>query len=181
MEASGEKGRTCLASKSAAIDCSLDAGVKTSARGADYYPAITADELSATDAIVITHAHEDHVAALGWCIAGGFRGRLLMTAETGAKSICFSKPMPTPRIARAAREFAREDLAVGATIALRPLQLIAGRSGHVSGGVWCAVADGRHTLGYCGDVVPGKRGVRGWIRCRVATRSCRRARTAMTT
>jgi Cft2 family RNA processing exonuclease len=150
----GEKGRTCLGVEVGGYRLLLDAGVKTSARGADYYPAITADELRATDAIVITHAHEDHVAALGWCIAGGFRGRLLMTAGTGREVDLFLEAYADASHRRAAREFAREDLAVGATIALGPLRLIAGRSGHVSGGVWCVVADGRHTLGYCGDVVP---------------------------
>ncbi len=150
----GEKGRTCLGVEVDGYRLLLDAGVKTSARGADYYPSISADELRATDAIVITHAHEDHVAALGWCIAGGFHGRLLMTAETGREVELFLEAYADASHRRAAREFAREDLAVGAPIALGPLQLIAGRSGHVSGGVWCVVSDGRRTLGYCGDVVP---------------------------
>ena len=100
----GEKGRTCLGVEVDGYRLLLDAGVKTSARGADYYPAISAEELAATDAIVITHAHEDHVAALGWCIAGGFRGRLLMTAETGRevdllpRGVC--RRFASPRCAR---------------------------------------------------------------------------------
>ena len=150
----GEKGRTCLGVEVDGYRLLLDAGVKTSARGADYYPAISADELAATDAIVITHAHEDHVAALGWCIAGGFRGRLLMTAETGREVDLFLDAYADASHRRAAREFARDVLAVGEPIRLGPLQLIAGRSGHVSGGVWCVVSDSRRTLGYCGDVVP---------------------------
>jgi Cft2 family RNA processing exonuclease len=150
----GEKGRTCLGVEVEGYRLLLDAGVKTSARGADYYPAILADELAATDAIVITHAHEDHVAALGWCIAGGFRGRLLMTAETGREVDLFLAAYADASHRRAAREFARDVLAVGEPIALGPLQLIAGRSGHVSGGVWCVVSDSRRSLGYCGDVVP---------------------------
>jgi uncharacterized protein len=149
-----EKGRTCLGVEVDDYRLLLDAGVKTSARGAEYYPAISADELRATDAMVITHAHEDHVAALGWCIAGGFRGRLLMTAETGREVDSFLEAYADASHRRAAHDFAREDLEVGAQVALGPLQLSAGRSGHVSGGVWCVVADGRHTLGYCGDVVP---------------------------
>jgi len=60
-----------------AIDCCWTAGVKTSARGHDdYYPAISEAELQAADAIVITHGHEDHVAALGWYMARGFNGWL---------------------------------------------------------------------------------------------------------
>lgn len=150
----GEKGRTCLGIEVDGFRLLLDAGVKTSARGADYYPAISADELTATDAILITHAHEDHVAALGWCIAGGFRGRLLMTAETGREVDLFLDAYAEASHRRAARDYAREDLPVGKRIALGPLQLMTGRSGHVSGGVWCIVADGRRAVGYCGDVVP---------------------------
>ena len=69
----GEKGRTCLGVESAGFRVLLDAGVKTSAVGSpDYYPAIGPEELRSTDAIVLTHAHEDHVAALGWCLARRF-------------------------------------------------------------------------------------------------------------
>src|SRR5919106_5737322 len=79
----GEKGRTSLAIESGGYRLLLDAGVKTSARGSeDYYPRISEAQLRATDAILVTHGHEDHVAALGWCIAHGFRGRIFMTSET---------------------------------------------------------------------------------------------------
>ena len=74
-----EKGRTCLGIESGGYRLLLDAGVKTSARGRDYYPVISPAALRATDAIVLTHAHEDHLGALGWCIAEGFRGRIFMT------------------------------------------------------------------------------------------------------
>jgi predicted metal-dependent RNase len=71
----GEKGRTCVGVESGGVRVLLDAGVKTSARGtADYYPAIAPGELRDIDAIVLTHAHEDHIGALGWCLAHGFRG-----------------------------------------------------------------------------------------------------------
>ena len=77
-----EKGRTCVGVETGGSNVLLDAGVKTSSPGRDYYPAISAAALRATDAIVITHAHEDHVGALGWCIAGGFRGRIFITPES---------------------------------------------------------------------------------------------------
>ena len=78
-----EKGRTCVGVESAGYRVLLDAGVMTSARGcADYHPAIGVEALRAQHAIVLTHAHEDHVAALGFCLAHGFRGRIFMTPET---------------------------------------------------------------------------------------------------
>ncbi|TMG99242.1 MAG: MBL fold metallo-hydrolase, partial [Betaproteobacteria bacterium] len=77
-----EKGRTCVGVEVGGYRLLLDAGVKTSSPGRDYYPAIPAAALRATDAIVITHAHEDHVGALGWCVAGGFRGRIFISPES---------------------------------------------------------------------------------------------------
>ena len=52
---------------------------------------------------VAAHAHEDHVAALGWCIAGGFRGRLLMTAETRREVDLFLEAYADASHRRAAR------------------------------------------------------------------------------
>src|SRR5689334_12216783 len=140
----GEKGRTCLGVEVDGYRLLLDAGVKTSARGADYYPAISADELAATDAMVVTHGHEDHVAALGWCIANGFRGRIFMTAETRRDAEVALADYASPDEAQRARAAAIEALPVGpAALNIGPLTVSTGRSGHVAGGVWCALDDGR--------------------------------------
>lgn len=153
----GEKGRTCLGVESAGYRMLLDAGVKTSARGRDeYYPAIDARALRAHDTIVITHAHEDHVAALGWCIAQGFRGRIFMTAETERESRTSVADYAEPAHAALVNAAAIERLAVRSEpLKLGPLAMSAGRSGHVAGGVWCRIDDGRTSLVYCADVAPG--------------------------
>jgi hypothetical protein len=152
----GEKGRTSLAIESAGTRLLLDAGVKTSATGEpDYYPAITPEALRETDAIVITHGHEDHVAALGWCIEHGFGGRIHMTAQTRREADESLAGYATP---------AQRDLVRAASIGPLPvndgalriggLTVRTGRSGHIAGGVWCAVSDGRVQFAFCGDVVP---------------------------
>lgn len=153
----GEKGRTCLGVESQRYRVLLDAGVKTSARGGgDYYPAIAADALGATNAIIATHAHEDHVAALGWCIANGFDGRILMTSETRREAAICLADYATPEHAALVRDAAIERLPIGDDVLqLGPLHVSTGRSGHVAGGVWCRIDDGRTTLVYCSDVAPG--------------------------
>jgi len=152
-----EKGRTCVGVESAGYRVLLDAGVMTSVRGdADYYPSIDADALRTQDAIVVAHAHEDHVAALGFCIANGFRGRIFMTPETARESRAILADYAEPAHAALAHAAAIEPLPVGRNaLALGPFTLSTGRSGHIVGGVWCALDDGHERLVYCSDVAPG--------------------------
>ncbi len=152
-----EKGRTSLGVEADDYRLLLDAGVKTSARGAtDYWPALGADELRAHDAIVITHAHEDHVAALGWCLEHGFRGRIFMTPETALElDAClagYAEPSHRTRVQAANIE----TLPLGAdALQLGPFRIGTGRSGHVAGGVWCSVDDAHTRIVYCSDITPG--------------------------
>ena len=151
-----EKGRTCVGVESGGCRLLLDAGIKTSARGtADYYPAITDDALRAIDALIVTHAHEDHVGALGWCLAHGLRGRIYMTDETRRESaICLADyAEPAHRSLALAAPVASLRVGDGA-LQLAGLRIGTGRSGHVAGGVWCAIDDGMTRIVYCGDIAP---------------------------
>ena len=152
----GEKGRTCLGVESGGYRLLLDAGVKISARGTDdYYPAISAAALKAIDAIVVTHGHEDHVAALGWLIARGFDGRIFMTPETQSAAEISLASYALPEHLALFRRAALERLPIGVdALRLGPLRISTGRSGHIAGGVWCRIDDGRGSFDYCGDVVP---------------------------
>jgi len=151
----GEKGRTSIGVAAEGFRLLLDAGVKTSAVGrADYHPAIGPTELAALDAMIITHGHEDHVAALGWCLENGFRGRLFMTPQTRRDTDASLAGYATPEEHARVEASAIEPLPVGTTFALGPLRVTTGRSGHIAGGVWCMVASADVRFGYCGDVVP---------------------------
>lgn len=151
----GEKGRTCIGIEQGGTRLLLDVGVDTSApNGASYYPAIAPEELQRLDAIIVTHAHEDHVGALGWCIANGFAGRVLMTAESSAETDATLAAYATPQERALASRIEPQIIAAGEEFRIGPLTVRTGRSGHVVGGVWCHLcADGR-SISYCGDVVP---------------------------
>ncbi|WP_306223693.1 MBL fold metallo-hydrolase [Bosea beijingensis] len=150
----GEKGRTCIGVEHGGTRLLLDAGVDTSARGIAYHPAITRAELERIDAIIVTHAHEDHVAALGWCLANGFAGRILMSAESASEADATLAAYATPEERKLAGQAPVEIVNAGMDFAIGPIAIHTGRSGHVVGGIWCHLsADGR-SLGYCGDIVP---------------------------
>jgi glyoxylase-like metal-dependent hydrolase (beta-lactamase superfamily II) len=151
----GEKGRTCACVEHGGTRLLLDVGVDTAvARGPAYYPAITPAELKSIDAIIVSHAHEDHVAALGWCLAAGFAGRILMTAETAAETDAVLAAYATQDERALARQAGVEIIEAGADFAIGPIAVRTGRTGHVVGGLWCHLTAGGRRLGYCGDMVP---------------------------
>ncbi|WP_425291556.1 MBL fold metallo-hydrolase [Aminobacter anthyllidis] len=151
----GEKGRTSVAISGSDQRILLDAGIKVGASGAEYYPALPGG-VDDIDAVLISHAHEDHVGALSWLLAQGYRGRILMTAETREEAPAtlgayadpndFRRfPLPEERI---------ELFEPGDSLTIGGLTIATGRSGHVVGGVWFAVDDGSRKVVYSADVVP---------------------------
>jgi glyoxylase-like metal-dependent hydrolase (beta-lactamase superfamily II) len=151
----GEKGRTSVAISGGGQRILLDTGIKVGASGPEYYP-VLAGGIDEIDAVLISHAHEDHVGALSWLLSQGYRGRILMTSETLEEAPAtlgayadpheFKRfPLPEERI---------ELFEPGDILTIGGLQVATGRSGHVVGGVWFAVDDGSRKVVYSADVVP---------------------------
>ncbi|MBS7695895.1 MULTISPECIES: MBL fold metallo-hydrolase [unclassified Chelatococcus] len=155
----GEKGRTSFGIESASTSLIIDVGINTNApRDVDweraYHPVISPADLVTADALLITHAHEDHLGALGWCLRHGFRGRILMTAETRADMPACLRDYAQPTDAALALAAPISLIAPGEALTIGDLTITTGRNGHVVGGVWCLVnGEGQRVL-YCGDVVP---------------------------
>jgi predicted metal-dependent RNase len=151
----GEKGRTSVALRSANSHILLDVGIKVGTSGRDYYPAIGV-EARTIEALFLSHAHEDHVGALSWLLAEGYRGPIFMTKET-----CEEAPDTLAHYADPAQleryPFPRDRVELfrpGDTLTLGDLTIRTGRSGHVVGGVWFAVDNGEDTIVYSADVLP---------------------------
>lgn len=151
----GEKGRTGIGARTARTTLLMDIGIKVGAEGADYHPLLVWPA-AGIDALLVTHAHEDHVGALAWLLGQGFRGQIYMTAETLAEAPATleayaraedraAHPLPAGRIVL---------FEPGETLAIGDFSVATGRSGHVVGGVWFAADDGRRRVVHCGDVVP---------------------------
>jgi glyoxylase-like metal-dependent hydrolase (beta-lactamase superfamily II) len=151
----GEKGRTSIALAHGGRRLLFDLGIKVGAAGAEYYPALEGP-LDDIEAVLISHAHEDHVGALSWLLAKGYRGRILMTAET-----CEQAPATLQAYAEAqdlrAFPFPLERIELfepGQPLPFGELTVTTGRSGHVVGGVWFAIEGPQGRLVYSADVVP---------------------------
>ncbi|WP_371682039.1 MBL fold metallo-hydrolase [Microvirga sp. 17 mud 1-3] len=150
----GEKGRTSVAIRGNDGHVLLDVGIKVGASGREYYPAI--DGAGDIQALLLSHAHEDHVGALSWLLAEGYRGPIFMTEETleeapatlahyADRSQLKQFPLPRDRV---------QLFKPGETLTVGDLTIRTGRSGHVVGGVWFAVGNGNETIVYSADVLP---------------------------
>ena len=150
-----EKGRTSVGVESDGLSLIFDVGINTSDRANAYYPAISREQLACAHAILITHAHEDHIGGLGWCVENGFAGRVLMTAETRADMDACLAEYATPQERSVATTLLIELFRPGDELDFGAIKVATGRSGHAVGGVWMRASSrsGASAL-YCGDVVP---------------------------
>ncbi len=154
----GEKGRTSVALRSATSHILLDVGIKVGASGREYYPAIEKD-IETIDALLLSHAHEDHVGALSWLLAKGYRGPIYMTEETRDEAPATLAHYADPdELARF--PFPQDQVELfrpGDTLTIGDFTIRTGRSGHVVGGVWFAVENRQANVVYSADILPDSR------------------------
>ena len=77
-------GRSCFLLQTPISKIIIDCGVDVSAQVKDKYPYLEAPELdlAAVDAVVISHAHLDHVGLLPYLFKMGYKGPVYMTPPT---------------------------------------------------------------------------------------------------
>ncbi len=152
----GEKGRTSVLVGDGQTTIMLDAGIMVGAPPGEYHPKL-ACPAAQIDAVILTHAHEDHIGALSWLFNQGFEGAVYMTAETRADMAQTLTMYARPEDLTACPP-SRMDITLfrpTEVLTIATLQVQTGNSGHVAGGVWMRVSDRNgHSLLYAGDVVP---------------------------
>ncbi len=77
-------GRSCFLLQTPISKILIDCGIDVSAQGKDKYPYLEAPELdlSAIDAIILSHAHLDHSGLIPYLYKMGYKGPVYMTAPT---------------------------------------------------------------------------------------------------
>jgi len=148
----GEQGRACFLVRWDGGSCLLDCGVKRvfDASSAGEYPVWDPEMLAEVDAVVVTHAHEDHAAALP------------MVERLAPRATLFAHPVMIPEIRACARAwisavrhhgmeppFGEGDVAdlriqpwsYGAPMKVGGATLTCGPNGHMLGSMWVQIED----------------------------------------
>lgn len=161
---SAENGRNCYLLSSPAGNILLDCGVKRVVTG-EYvgeYPLLTREIAAGIDAVFLSHAHEDHCAALPLLYALGYDGLVYGSQETidGAPGM-IRKWMAFAAGQGGTLPFTEEDvsrvrfapLPLGKGM-LGGLRIMTGRSGHTAGSMWIALGyeESGWQLFYSGDM-----------------------------
>lgn len=157
---SGEEARNCFrvfsGGESFLLDCGVLREISTIGR---VYPLITEEIASSTDAVFLSHAHEDHSAALPYLYELGYRGPVFCHPETMALAKSFMRKWVSYVKARGGiLPFDESNIDL---LDFHPLELgvnkfsnvkvLAGRSAHMLGSLWYHFDFNGTTLLYTGD------------------------------
>jgi predicted metal-dependent RNase len=159
---SGEYGRACFAVLSEHKNILLDCGVKRIQikNKVGEYPLIDGDLIKNIDYVFLSHAHEDHCAALPLLYKLGYDGYIFCTEETAIQSRdCIKKWIDTVLQNNGALPFNLSDvdkvkyrtITLGKSIIEKNFEVEAGMSGHMVGGVWFKFRLDSKKIFYSGD------------------------------
>lgn len=153
---SGEDSRNCFYVQGENVSFLLDCGVRREiAEVSVVYPPLTKEIAESLDAVILSHAHEDHTAALPYLYELGYRGPVYASAETIRM---------TPPFLRKWADYVKENggklpfdeeniqKICFEDIEQCPLDLTCGRDGHIIGGLWYRFELDGGSLLYTGDL-----------------------------
>ena len=160
---SGENGRNCYAVEWSDGVILLDCGVKREIIGDKIgdYPLLTKDFVSKIKFVLLSHAHEDHSAALPLLYNMGYEGKIYASSPTASSTLKFvNKWRNFVKDNNGTTPFTDEDiekinfgtLNIGENT-IDGVDIFVGRSGHVVGGIWFEISVEGKKIFYSGDIV----------------------------
>lgn len=153
---SGEDSRNCFLVEFNGGSLLLDCGVRREiADVSRVYPGLTRQIAQNLSAVLISHAHEDHTAALPYLYELGYRGHIYASPETiGLVPPYLEKWCYYVRQKGGSLPFQEENIAKLSfrSVDELPFPVLTGRDGHIIGGLWYRLELGGKTLLYTGDL-----------------------------
>ncbi|VVB83952.1 Ribonuclease J [uncultured archaeon] len=160
-------GRSCILLQTPNSKILLDCGLDVASQGADKFPYLDIPEfnLAQLDAIIISHAHLDHVGLLPYLYKMGYRGPVYMTAPSRDIAALLALDFIGVAYKQAAKplfdstdikEMVKHSICLNyneVTDITPDVRLTLYNSGHVLGGAICHlnIGNGLHNLVYTGD------------------------------
>jgi len=167
-----EVGRSCLLLQTPDSKILLDCGINVAGQGADKFPVFDIPEfdISRLNAVIISHAHLDHVGLLPYLYKMGYQGPVYMTTPTRDIAALLAldfigvayKQAVTPLFSSAdIKEMVKRSICLNfneVTDVTPDVRLTFYNSGHCLGSalVHLNVGNGAHNLLYTGDYKYGK-------------------------
>lgn len=159
----GEHGRACYRVQAGEHSVLLDCGGKKEQGG--LYPSIVPEQAQALQAVFLSHAHEDHMAALPLLFKHGYAGDIWLTRETHRQLFKYANawrnyvekqgktlPYAYSDWGRLSYRFLDEEAEQGEWLTIKPgLKMCWGPSGHLPGAVWLLLELEDQLVYYSGD------------------------------
>lgn len=164
-----ESGRACFALDRGDQAVLLDCGVKRGVSGAQIgeYPLLSRPLIERLRTVLLTHLHEDHCAALPMLLAQGYKGQVLASAWTAARTpgavnkwsqyvtkVGGQLPYTSSHL-EALRLTSLPGSETGGEHHEGDLQIRWGRTGHIPGSLWFDLIWEGERCFYSGDWCPG--------------------------
>jgi len=160
-------GRSCILLQTPNSKILLDCGIDVASQGSDKFPYLDVPEfnLNQLDAIIISHAHLDHVGLLPYLYKMGYKGPVYMTPPTRDIAALLSLDFIGVAYKQASKplfdstdikEMVKHSICLNyneVTDITPDVRLTFYNSGHVLGGALCHlnIGNGLHNLLYTGD------------------------------
>lgn len=160
-------GRSCIILQTPKSKILLDCGIDVAAQGTDKFPFFNVPEfdINQLDAVIISHAHLDHVGLLPYLYKMGYKGPVYMTAPTRDIAALLSLDFIGVAYKQAAqplfdssdiKEMVKHSICLNyneVTDITPDIRVTLYNSGHVLGGalVHINIGNGLHNLVYAGD------------------------------